>query len=325
MNSQVRDYYTAAQSESGIAFAYVIDTELQDWTSMPLTLNSEFSDFPVLPDPNKQIPQYWQLSHNMGPDLVVAPDLNSYVTPPSAVKFRYDGTGGNLRRVGIRQSIPIRNILQTKGIYRLIFSFLSNDDSIIFYPLLEFLNADGVMVTRQPFPSLEIDDSGGAWHIYDRRVTFNDVAEDVAFVRLEIAFKRFKDGAFQLNLDSVDFHYGFDMVRKPTFPSAIPPSLSTVFKRTIEGEGHILTTRGGSIKHIGAMQFGMVPKTQMERMKAVWAFMKGHRLNIKSVLPHRAGVTLPKELRFHWPGEFDWAPTWSLENTFNINVPLQEI
>lgn len=330
MDAQVRNYVTQAQCDAEISYGHVIDTTLQDWTTMPLTLNSEFTDYPESADPNRQAPKWWLTSNLFGAEMVIGPDLQDYVSAPSSLMFKYTGSGGNQHLGGLTQGIALRNVLQTKGTYRLIFSYLSDDDSIIFMPFVRLVDAGGYIIGSKSFPTMEIGDSGDIWHIYDRMITFDSITEDAVALQLFIIFKRIKDGAFQLNIDDVDFHYGFDITsapyRIPTFPSAVPPSLSTVFKRTTKGEGHVLVTRGGKIKHKGTIQFGNVPTAQLEKMKAAWAFEKGHRLNIESVLPHRANVTLPKELRFHWPGEeFDSTPSWSLEDKHHINVPLQEI
>lgn len=325
MDSIERNFYTQGKISSSITFEYITDLTLQDWTTMPLMENYSFSDFPAAIDPGRQLPRFWELVNGFGANLTVEGDFSTFNSSPSSVKFEYNGSTGNQATVALRQTIEIRDVLQTKGTYRLIFYYLSDDDSIQLMPVLRFLNAKQQIVAQQVFTSNVIGDSAGTWRVYDKQVTFENVSADVVYLQLWLMFKRLKDGAFQLNLDDIDFHYGFDLTRLPSFPSAIPQNISSVFKRTTEGEGIVFVTRGGTIKHIGSLDFSLLPQTQLEQMKAAFAFMKGHRLNVKSVMPHRAGVTLPDELRFMWPERFDWSPQTSSENRFNLSIPVQEI
>jgi len=325
LSSPERSYDVTAHLDTSIALSWVVDTTLEHWTTETLVQNSEFSDYKQQIGAQRNIPTFWSLQETFGSKLNIAADPSAFITSPNSVLFDYSGTGGKQRTVMLSQRIPLSKDIQTKGTYRLIFNYLTNDDGVEFFPFVRFLDSSGTILAQRTFLTAVVPDGNGEWGIYDQRVSFEQMSANAAFVELIIGVKRVKDGAFKVNLDSIDFHYSFNLQRIPAFPSTLTGKIASAFARTTLGKAVFATTRGGVSKRSGDISFAAIKKEQFEHLMAAWAFMAGHRLNVKAVIPHRAGVTLPDVFHFVWRSGFNWGPSVIQETLYDLSLSIEEI
>lgn len=254
--------------------------------------------------------------------MEIKQSLSVYHSAPSALLFSGSSSCPSCT-VAIKQSIPIKDVLQTSGIYRLMFHFKSSQPNIFICPQINFYGDETSGVT---FPLKAITTTSDAWKLYDEQVEIDLDDNTVTRMELIIGIARTASGAFDFYMDDVDFHYAFNLAKPPGFPSATPPTLAPVFSRTSDREGHLILVGEGNVKHRGAFNFYLISEAQMKLLKAAWTFMKGHRLNVSTVWSHRVDVNLPASLAFQWPDKaFNFEPATMAENLFTGKVTVEGI
>ncbi|MBA7607894.1 hypothetical protein ES703_15063 [subsurface metagenome] len=290
---------------------------------MTLVENADFSQFPAeITSPSDVWPRFWEGWTDAGSAMEIKQSLSVYHSAPSALLFS-GSSSCPACTVGIKQSIPIKDNLQTSGIYRLMFYYKSSQSNIFICPQINFYGDETSGVT---FPLKAITTTSDAWKLYDEQVEIDLDDNTVTRMELVIMIARTAIGAFDFYMDDVDFHYAFNLAKPPGFPSATPPTLAPVFSRTSDRGGHLILVGEGNVKHRGAFNFYLISEAQMKKLKAAWTFMKGHRLNVSTVWPHRVDVNLPSSLAFQWPDKvFNFEPATMAEHLFTGKVTVEGI
>ena len=317
MSSINRDIITRCRGTITHVLGFAVNTDLDDWTTKSLLTNASFSE-----SENEQ-PYGWVLSNNFGEGLGVKVDNQTYYTSPLSLKIKYEGTTGRGRYVSLYQNIPIQDILQVNGKFRLLFRYKTNDSGITIKPIIILLNKDKQQLGNFPLTSKDLLNSA-LWNVYDCRIPVTSSSSKVKYLQLMLLITRNKDGAFQLNLDDLDFHYYFSIDYPPTFPSAVGATISTVFSRLMNGKGFAFYPNEGKSKLQGTLDFAAISLEQFKHLRAAYMFHAGHRLNVKSVMSHRADVSFPSLLSFDWTGGFVWSPSSMDETRFDVTVALEE-
>lgn len=317
------NFHDDCRVESGFNVAFVKRIALHDWTTLTLVENADFTQFPAeVSSPSDAWPRFWEGWTDAGSAMEIKQSGSVYHSAPSALMFS-GSTDCPSCTVGIKQSIPIKDVLQTSGIYRLMFYYEASQSNIYICPQINFYGNETSAVV---FPLQSVTTTGTAWRMYDEQVEIDLGDNTVTRMELVIMIAHTASGAFDFYIDDVDFHYAFNLAKPPGFPSATPPTLAPVFSRTADRKGHILLVGEGNTKHIGAFNFFLISEAQMENLKAAWTFMKGHRLNVSTVWPHRVDVNLPSSLSFHWPDKaFNFEPATTAEHLFTGKVTVEGI
>ena len=290
---------------------------------MTLVENSDFSEFlaggadPITP------PRFWEGWTTCGPAMEIKRDDTVYESAPSSVVLE-GGTDCPAGTTGLKQKIRIRDVTQTSGIYRLIFYYFSSSGNIFLSPWIDFY-AGGVYKKTASFPANTILASSDAWRCYDDIVEIDINDPEIDEMELRIVIVKTTSGAFTFNIDDVDFHYAFNLARKPSRPSLVIPDLATDFTRTVDRTGRMLVAGGGAKKLTGSFDFILISQDQMERLKAAFMFAKGHRFNTATIWPSLVNVTLPEILVFHWPGKFPFGYARMAGDMFTGKVTVEEI
>ena len=322
-----RNYDDNAFMYSECELAFETSVEYEDWTTMTLVENPNFSEFPSSSSSDAQIPRFWEGGHGLQ-GLEIKKDSNYFLSEPSSVQFLYAGSEGLGALAWLKQTIKVTDIQQTSGMYRLLFYYQSSTEEIQICPYMEFLDEDGYQLSRIDFNTNQASTATSAWKVFDEQVEFDTLRSDIKYIRLVLQIQRLADGAFIFRIDDVDFHYGFDLDtapnKIPSYPSAVPLTVSKDFGRTSDRTAYIKVLGDGNVKRRGTLTFNLIPETQLKHMKAAWAFQKGHRINIQNTIAHRVNVTMPQLLEFYWVNDFTWTPASSLENLFNMVIDIEE-
>jgi len=316
---------TLLANESDFEIEYVRKTVLHDWTTQTLVENASFTEFPEPGSAATNIyPRFWEPWVIPGPPLTVKQATNIFHTAPSSLWFE-GSVACPICVTGIKQTVPIVDVLQTEGIYRLMFYYRSDDDNISIIPKITFY---GDKTSTTYFPSLAVNDTGSSWKMYDEYVDINIGDNTIDEMELVIGISRKVSGAFNFYIDDVDFHYAFDITtapnKPPGFPSATLRRIQNKFSCTTDQAGHKTILGDGIPKYKGSFDFYLIPEAQMGHLKAAHAFEMGHRLNVLTVWPHRVDVSLPEILWFYWIGDFAFEPGVMAETLFTGKVNWEE-
>ncbi len=311
----------AVSSEFDVGFTTA--TDFHDWTTQTLVENSQFSEFPgVIEVSSDAYPRFWNAESSAGPTVEIKQSESIYYSDPSSVVIQGSSSCPQNIYAQISQSIPIHDILQTTGTYRLIFYYRSNVANIVVAPRIKFYTSTGELTAQ--YPAVSTISSGSTWKLYDDVVEID--VDDASITSMDLILRIYKtaSGAFSFYMDDVDFHYAFDLDKVPGFPSVSPRKIPHKFGRTADRVGYQTILGGGVPKLRGDFDFYLITEAQLKLLKAAWTFQRGHRLNVESIWPWRTDVSMPSLLWFHWLNDWEFEPSTLAENFFTGKVKWEE-